>query len=88
MKPTVPIMSIRLIAPFAAALAFQAGCSATINQDGLEQRTARAIGRSVGPFAITDRSEEAADRINYTSTRAAGPLAAASWSGPLASRRS
>lgn len=59
-------MHIRLIAPFATALALLAGCAATINQEGLEQRTAQAIGRSVGQFAITDRSEETGGRINYT----------------------
>jgi len=69
MKPKEPIMHIRLIAPLAplaTALALLAGCASTITQDGLEQRTAQAIGRSVGQFAITDRSEEAAGRINYT----------------------
>lgn len=59
-------MHIRLIAPLATALALLAGCAATINQEGLEQRTAQAIGRSVGQFAITDRSEETGGRINYT----------------------
>jgi hypothetical protein len=66
MKPKEPIMHIQLITPLAAALALLAGCAATITQDGLEQRTAQAIGRSVGQFAITDRSEEAGGRINYT----------------------
>ncbi|MES2711576.1 MAG: hypothetical protein V4653_08335 [Pseudomonadota bacterium] len=61
-------MHIRAIAPFAAALALLAGCAATISQDGLEQRTAQAIGRTVGQFAITDRSEEAGGRINYTAS--------------------
>ena len=59
-------MRIRPIAPLAAALSLLAGCAATISQDGLEQRTAQAIGRTVGQFAITDRSEEAGGRINYT----------------------
>ncbi len=59
-------MHIRLIAPLATAQALLAGCAASINQDGLEQRTAQAIGRSVGQFAVTDRSEEAGGRINYT----------------------
>jgi hypothetical protein len=66
MNLTEPIMHIRPIAPLAVALALLAGCAATINQDGLEQRTAQAIGRSVGQFAITDRSEETGGRINYT----------------------
>jgi hypothetical protein len=61
-----PIMHVRLITPLATALALLAGCASTITQDGLEQRTAQAIGRSVGQFAITDRSEEAGGRINYT----------------------
>lgn len=59
-------MHIRLIAPLATALALLAGCAATITQEGLEQRTAQAIGRSAGQFAITDRSEETGGRINYT----------------------
>ncbi len=54
--------------PLAASLALLAGCAATIEQDGLEQRTAQAIGRSVGQFTISDRSEEGAGRINYTAS--------------------
>ena len=42
------------------------GCAATIAQDGLEQRTSQAIGRQVGSFSISDRSEETGGRINYT----------------------
>lgn len=42
------------------------GCAATIDQAGLEQRTAQAIGRSVGQFTIGDRTEETGGRINYT----------------------
>lgn len=53
-------------APAAAALALLAGCAATIDQSGLEQRTAQAIGRSAGQFTISDRSEEGGGRINYT----------------------
>ena len=59
-------MHIRLITPLDTAQALLTGCAASINQDGLEQRTAHAIGRSVGQFAVTDRSEEAGGRINYT----------------------
>lgn len=59
-------MRIRPAAPTASVLALLAGCAATITQDGLEQRTAQAIGRSVGQFTITDRSEETGGRINYT----------------------
>jgi hypothetical protein len=66
MKPTETIMPIRSIAPLAGALALLAGCAATINQDGIDQRTAQAIGRTVGQFSITDRSEETGGRINYT----------------------
>jgi hypothetical protein len=66
MKPLEPIMPFRLIAPFATVLALLAGCAATITQDGLEQRTAQAIGRAVGQFSISDRSEETGGRINYT----------------------
>ena len=65
-KPTTPIIRMRRCAPLAAALALLAGCAATINQDGLEQRTAQAIGRTVGQFDITDRSGETGGRINYT----------------------
>jgi hypothetical protein len=66
MKPLEPIMHIRFIPPFATVLALLAGCAATITQDGLEQRTAQSVGRAVGQFSITDRSEEAGGRINYT----------------------
>jgi hypothetical protein len=69
MKPTEPIVPIRPIAPLAplvAALALLAGCVATIDQDDLEQRSAQAIGRSVGQFAIVDRSERAAGHFNST----------------------
>lgn len=70
MNPTEPFMSLRSFvtrcAPLAAALALVAGCAATIDQDGLEQRTAQAIGRPVGQFSVTDRSEETGGRINYT----------------------
>ena len=59
-------MHPRPIAPMALALALLTGCAATIDQDGLEQRTAQAIGRPAGQFTITDRSEETGGRINYT----------------------
>lgn len=42
------------------------GCAATIAQDGLEQRTSQAIGRQVGTFSISERTEETGGRINYT----------------------
>ena len=53
-------------APAVAALALLSGCASTLDQAGLEQRTAQAIGRSVGQFSITDREEETGGRINYT----------------------
>ena len=53
-------------APAVAALALLSGCACTRDQRGLEQRTAQAIGRSVGQFSITDREEETGGRINYT----------------------
>lgn len=62
-------MYFRAITTAAAPLALLAllgGCAATIDQSGLEQRTAQAIGRTVGQFTITGRSEETGGRINYT----------------------
>lgn len=65
-------MHIRsFVTPFAttaAALALLSGCAATIDQNTLEQRTAQAIGKSVGQFSISDRSEETGGRINYTAS--------------------
>ena len=58
-------MKLRLITPLVITLAVLAGCAATIDQGGLEQRTAQAIGRTVGQFTITGRSEETGGRINY-----------------------
>jgi hypothetical protein len=59
-------MHLRSLVPVSAAMALLTGCAATIDQSGLEQRTAQAIGRSVGQFSISDRSEETGGRINYT----------------------
>ncbi len=59
-------MYLRSITSVAATLAFLSGCAATIDQDGLEQRTAQTIGRPVGQFNISDRTEETGGRINYT----------------------
>jgi len=59
-------MSLRSLTLLSTALALLGGCAATINQDGLEQRTAQAIGRTVDQFTISDRSEETGGRINYT----------------------
>ena len=62
----LPGRAFRLDPPLAAALALLVGCAATIDQDGLEQRTAQAIGRSSDQFTIAGRSEEAGGRTNYT----------------------
>lgn len=59
-------MNFRFLTPIAASLVIMTGCAATIDQGGLEQRTAQAIGRSVDQFTIADRSEETGGRINYT----------------------
>lgn len=58
----------RLRHPFlTASLVFVlGGCAATIDQSGIDQRTSLAIGRDVGTFTISDRSEESGGRINYT----------------------
>jgi hypothetical protein len=64
--PKEPFVNLRPIAPLLTALALLTGCAATIDQTGLEQRTAQAIGRSVGEFDISDRAEETGGRINYT----------------------
>lgn len=55
-----------------SAVALVSGCAATIDQGGLEQRTAQAIGRPVGQFSIAERSEETGGRINYTVHTAEG----------------
>lgn len=59
-KPT-----LRLAVSLPLVLAF-AGCAATINQEGLEQRTSAAVGRPVGSFTISDKTEEGGGRINYS----------------------
>lgn len=59
-------MFFRTIALFAAPLAILTGCSSTMKQEDLEARTAMAVGRSVGQFTITDRTEDTGGRINYT----------------------
>jgi hypothetical protein len=57
----------RFRSPAAALLTLAlGGCAATIDQSGLEERTASAVGRPVGAFTIADRSEETGGRINYT----------------------
>ena len=50
----------------ALTLALFAGCASTLDQSGLEQRTAQAIGRTADQFTITDRQEETGGRVNYT----------------------
>lgn len=63
-------MQLRPLALLVPVGALLAGCASTIDQAGLEQRTAQAIGRSVGQFTISDRTEETGGRVNYTvSTR-------------------
>lgn len=52
--------------PTLALLAALGGCATTIDDNGIEQRTASAVGRPVGSFTISDRSEESGGRINYT----------------------
>jgi hypothetical protein len=59
-------MHLRSFTPIVAALALLTGCASTLDQQGLEQRTAQAIGRTVGQFTILDSTEEAGGRINYT----------------------
>lgn len=49
-----------------SALVVLAACAATIGKDTLEQRTAHAIGRPIGSFAISETSEETGGRVNYT----------------------
>ncbi len=47
-------------------LSLLSGCASTLDQGGLEQRTAQAIGRPVGQFSISERTEESGGRVNYT----------------------
>lgn len=65
-------MRFRFLTSIVPALIIISGCAATIDQGGLEQRTAQAIGRTVGEFTISDRSEETGGRINYTVKTADG----------------
>lgn len=66
MKSMKPCMHLRSVTFIATALVLLTGCASTLDQEGLEQRTAQAVGRSVGQFSITDRKEETGGRINYT----------------------
>lgn len=56
----------RAIALGVVAVAILTGCASTMKQEELEARTAQAVGRSIGQFTITDRTEETGGRINYT----------------------
>lgn len=60
-------MNLQTLAVVLAAVATLglAGCAATITQDGLAQTTSQAIGREVGDFTITDRTEGTGGRIDY-----------------------
>lgn len=66
MKPRRHLLSISPMACVAATLWLLTGCASTLDQSGLEQRTAQAIGRAAGQFTITDRQEETGGRVNYT----------------------
>ena len=51
------------IVPLALGLA---GCAATVDQGGIEQRTAMAIGRPAGSFTISNQTEGTGGRIDYS----------------------
>lgn len=57
--------SLKAASGLAVCLALLGGCAATIDQSGLQQRTAQAIGRTAEQFTISERSEETGGRINY-----------------------
>lgn len=56
---------LQLLSPVAVLLALS-GCAATIDPGGLDQRTSMAIGREVGSFTISDRTDDTGGRVNYT----------------------
>jgi hypothetical protein len=58
--------TIQRLSLTSALLLTLAGCAATIDQGGIEQRTSLAIGRDVGSFTLSERIEETGGRINYT----------------------
>ncbi|CAN7319124.1 hypothetical protein LJR129_001725 [Acidovorax sp. LjRoot129] len=66
MKPRKHLLSISPVACAIATLSLLTGCASTLDQSGLEQRTAQSIGRPAGQFTITDRQEETGGRVNYT----------------------
>lgn len=56
-----------LVGPLAGLLVtLLAGCAATIDQPGVEDRTAKAIGRPTGSFTISGQTESTGGRIDYT----------------------
>ncbi len=64
LRPALPVLLL--------LAATAAGCAATIDQPGIEQRTASALGRSVGQFTISDQREVGGGRIEYTATTVDG----------------
>lgn len=67
LAPVARFSSAAKLASFAAAaLTLLGGCASTLDEGGLEQRTAQAVGRPAGQFSITDRHEESGGRLNYT----------------------
>ena len=66
MKTPSRLLFIAPRACVVSVLALVAGCASTLDDSGLEQRTAQAIGRAAGQFTITDRQEETGGRVNYT----------------------
>ncbi len=58
-------MRFRSFSVVVASVVALLGCASTIGQDGLEQRTAQSIGRSVGQFTIGEQTQETGGRINY-----------------------
>ena len=66
MKSRMHLLSATPMACAIATVALLTGCASTLDQSGLEQRTAQAIGRTAGQFTITDRQEETGGRVNYT----------------------
>jgi hypothetical protein len=60
--------STTLCGALAAAALNLAGCAATIDPGGVEQRTASAIGRPAGSFTITNQIEGTGGRLDYNVT--------------------
>ncbi|HMZ86367.1 hypothetical protein [Ottowia sp.] len=72
MKPRMRLLSIAPMACVVAAQVLLPGCASTLDQAGLEQRTAQAIGHSAGQFTITDQQEEIGGRVSYTVSTSEG----------------